>query len=256
MSVSPPGVLLREWRTRRRYSQLGLALAADVSAKHLSYIETGRSTPSPEMIVHLCEHLDVPLRVRNDILFAAGFAPRYPDSTLDGAAGDELLEAVQQLVDVHTTPTVVVDRDWMLVTANTSAGLFLQGCAPELLEPPVNVVRLSLHPDGLAPRVANFDDYASHILMRVRRAATATPSPILDAVLDEFGHLTGPSVAAPQPGIFLTLDLESPTGLISFFSTVTVFGSPRDVVLDELALETFHPADQISRERYEHVVSR
>lgn len=255
MQVSPPGVLLREWRTRRRYSQLDLALAADVSAKHLSYVETGRSKPSPEMIVHLCEHLDVPLRVRNDILFAAGFAPRYTHSELDGSAVGELHATVEQLVATHTTPTVVVDGDWTLVTANASANLFLQGVAPELLEPPVSVLRLSLHPDGLARRIANFDEYATHLLTRVQRATTAAPSPVLDAVLDEFGHLARRFPAEP-PGIYLTLDLDSPVGLISFFSTITVFGSPRDVTLDELALETFHPADQHSRERYEHLTNQ
>lgn len=255
MPVSPPGELLREWRTRRRYSQLDLALVADVSAKHLSYVETGRSKPSPEMIVHLCEHLDVPLRMRNDILLAAGFAPRYTQSTIDGSALDELRATVDRLVGTHTTPTIVVDRDWTLVTANASANLFLQGVAPELLEPPVSVVRLSLHPDGLAPRVANFYDYAHHLLTRVRRAATATPSPVLDAVLDEFGHLAR-RPPTEQPGIYLTLDLHSPAGVISFFSTITVFGSPRDVTLDELALETFHPADQHSRERYEHLTNQ
>jgi hypothetical protein len=200
--------------------------------------------------VHLCEHLHVPLRARNDILFAAGFAPRYTHSKLDDAAADELRATIEQLVHAHTTPTVVVDRDWTLVTANASANLFLQGVAPELLEPPVNVLRLSLHPDGLASRIANFDEYATHLLTRVQHATTAAPSPVLDAVLDEFGHLVG-HPATGQPGIYLTLDLDGPTGIISFFSTITVFGSPRDVTLDELALETFHPADQLSRRRFE-----
>lgn len=255
MVSSQTGVMLREWRTRRRFSQLDLALAADVSAKHLSYVETGRSKPSPEMIVHLCEHLDVPLRNRNDILLAAGFAPRYTHSNLEGSADDALRATVEQVVAAHTIPTIVVDRDWTLVTANASASLFLQGVAPELLEPPVNVVRLSLHPDGLAPRIANFDDYATHMLTRIRRVTMATPSPVLDAVLDEFGHLAK-RTPTEQPGILLTLDLDSPAGLIRFFSTITVFGSPRDVTLDELALETFHPADQQSRERYEHLTEQ
>jgi transcriptional regulator with XRE-family HTH domain len=240
------GSLLREWRTRRRYSQLDLALAADVSTKHLSYIETGRSTPSPEMIVHLCEHLDVPLRRRNEILLSAGHAPRYRHSAYDASSDDEIRRAVDELIATFDHPTVAVDHDWNLVTSNGAAAIFLDGVAAHLLVPPVNVIRLSLHDDGLAPRVANFNDYACHVLTRVKRANDRHPSAHLDQVLDEFGHLISSSSTA-MPDIYLTLDLRTDAGVIHFFSTITTFGSPSEVTLDELALETFHPADQRSQ---------
>jgi transcriptional regulator with XRE-family HTH domain len=254
MTGSPPGVLLRDWRTRRRFSQLDLALLADVSAKHLSYVETGRSKPSPEMIVHLCEHLDVPLRSRNDILLAAGFAPRYRHLPADAPAAREGRDAVERLIATHASPTIVVDRDWNLVTANAAAAVFLTWVAPHLLEPPTNVIRLSLHNDGLAPRIANLGEYATHVLARVRRAIAASPSPALEGLLDEFAHVAN----APLPtddGLFLTLDVDTDAGLVRLFSTITVFGSPRDVGLSELALETFHPADDVSRERLDRLIA-
>lgn len=247
MPSSAPGVLLREWRTRRRYSQLDLALAADVSAKHLSYIETGRSRPSPEMIVHLCDHLDVPLRGRNDILVAAGFAPRYGDTTYDATDG-QLRAAVDTIVAANPYPTVVVDRHWNLVTANPSAGVFLAGVAEHLLAPPANVIRISLHPDGLAPRIVNFTDYTAHVLRRVRRAASVGTSATLGTILEDYAPLTGGD-GDDRPSLLLTMDLDTPAGVIRFFSTITTFGSPYDATLEELALETFYPADPTSRRR-------
>jgi transcriptional regulator with XRE-family HTH domain len=248
MSSAAAGTLLREWRTRRRFSQLDLAVTAEVSAKHLSYIETGRSTPSPEMIVHLCEHLDVPLRRRNDILLAAGFAPRYSNSVFDPTVASDLRAAVEQIVSSHTFPAVVVDSDWHLVTANAAAFALLDGVAEHLLQSPSNVIRLSLHPDGLAGRIANFDDYARHILSRARRAVDHAPSAVLEALLDEFAHLAtpGPTVGS---GILLPLELTTTAGLVRLFSTITTFGSPRDATLEELAIETFYPADPESQHR-------
>ena len=157
MTTSPPGLLLREWRTRRRYSQLDLSVAAEVSTRHLSYIETGRSRPSPEMIIHLCEHLAVPMRTRSEILLAAGFAPRYRQTRVEPAVDRELIDAVEQVVRSHGFPAVVVDGDWNLITTNTTATIFLDGVAPRLLDAPANVIRLSLDPDGLAPRITNFE---------------------------------------------------------------------------------------------------
>lgn len=246
------GALLREWRTRRRYSQLELAMAADVSTKHLSYIETGRSTPSPEMILHLCEHLDVPLRRRNEILLSAGHAPRYRHSGYEAPNDDEIRRAVDELIATFVHPTVAVDRDWNLVTSNSAATIFLDGVAVPLLIPPVNVIRLSLHDDGLAHRIENFDDYASHVLRRVERANAAHP---LEQVLDEFGHLMT-STSATAPDLYLTLDLRTDAGVIRFFSTITTFGSPSEVTLDELALETFHPADGASQEMLDACVRK
>lgn len=252
ITASPPGVMLREWRTLRRYSQLDLALAAEVSTKHLSYIETGRSKPSPEMIVHLCEHLDVPFRRRNEILLAAGFAPRYSDTRYDPTVDNDLRAAVEQIVQSNASPAIVVDRDWQLVTANPAALLFLEGVSAALLAPPINVIRVSLHPDGLAPRVANFDEYAAHILARTRRAVTQSPSPILEALLEEFAHLARPETTQ-RPGILLPLELHTTAGLLRLFSTITTFGSPRDATLEELAIETFYPADPDSRDRLDQL---
>lgn len=218
-----------------------------MSTKHLSYVETGRATPSPEMILHLCEHLDVPLKRRNEILLAAGHAPRYRHSGYDPATDNEVRGAVDELIAAFIHPTVAVDRDWNLVTSNSAAAIFLDGVAAHLLGPPINVIRVSLHSDGLAHRVENFDEYAAHVLARVRRANSAWPSPMLDQVLEEFGHLATPS-PSDVPGIYLTLDLRTTAGMVRFFSTITTFGSPSDVTLDELALETFHPADPISQE--------
>ncbi|MEX2626565.1 MAG: helix-turn-helix transcriptional regulator [Ilumatobacteraceae bacterium] len=246
MSSSPPGALLRQWRTRRRFSQLDLALAAEVSTKHLSYIETGRARPSPEMVLHLCEHLDIPLKRRNEILLAAGHAPRYGHTVYDPSVDSEVRTTIDQLIAAHLDPTIAVDGDWNLLASNPAAVVFLDGVAPHLLTPPTNVIRMSLHPDGLAARVANFDDYAGHVLARVRQATAASPSATLDQLLDEFGHLASRPTRS-SPDIFLTLDLRTAAGVISFFSTITVFGSPRDVALDEVALETFHPADPSSR---------
>ena len=244
-----PGVLLREWRLRRRYSQLDLALLAEVSAKHLSYVETGRSRPSPEMIIHLCGRLEVPLRERNEILLAAGHAPRYRDSTAGRAATGEAIQAVERVVAAHEYPAVAVDRHWNLVTANPVAlAVFLDGVSPELLTEPINVVRLSLHPDGLAPRVANFADYAAHILHRIRRSHERSPSTVLAGILDDYADLAA-SVGPVAGSVRLPLHLRTSAGEVELFSTISVFGAPGDVVLDEVAIESFFPLGDTSRRR-------
>jgi transcriptional regulator with XRE-family HTH domain len=238
------GVMLREWRTRRRFSQLDLALAAEVSAKHLSYVETGRSRPSPEMVLHLCEHLDVPLRDRNTILLAAGYAPTYPQSSYDAVSG-EVRELVDAVVEAHQYPAIVVDGRWGLVAANAAAGLFLTNVSEHLLTPEVNVIRLSLHADGLRPRVLNFDEYAGHVLTRLRRLVARNPDPVLIALLDEFAEL---GFAAPQSsdGVVLPLVLDIGGTPVRTFSTIATFGTPLEVTLSELAIETFYPADRAS----------
>lgn len=246
MTRSPgAGAVLREWRVRRRFSQMELALQAAVSTKHLSYVETGRARPSPEMIVHLCEHLEVPLRHRNSILLAAGHAPRYPHSPYESAGGSDVRDVVDLVLGAHRYPAVVVDGRWDLVAANGAAGLFLDDVAVELLTPPVNVIRLSLHPDGLAPRVVNFAEYAGHVLARVRRLIANAPDPVLEQLLAEFEHLETITPDRPD-GVVLPLELRVPNGVVRMFSTITTFGSPRDVTLSELAIETFYPADEVS----------
>jgi len=244
--VSPAGSMLRDWRSQRRHSQLDLATRANVSAKHLSYVETGRAKPSPEMILHLCQHLDVPLRDRNTILLAAGYAPHYRDTPLDQTDANDLQQLVELVISEHSFPTVVVDAQWNLVAANPAAAIFTELVAAELLAPPTNVIRLSLHPSGLAPHVVNFTDYATHIINRLRRTIDHHPDATLQALLDEFGHLVATD-AAQHPGVLLPLELTTARGVISMFSTITTFGAPHDVTLSELAVETFYPADDHSR---------
>lgn len=236
--------MLREWRARRRFSQLDLAIASGVSAKHLSYVETGRSRPSPEMVLHLCEHLDVPLRDRNAILLAAGHAPTYQQSSYDDPTS-EVRDLVDLVVGAHPYPAVVVDSRWDLVAANAAASLFLVGVADHVMVPTTNVIRLSLHADGLRPRVLNFAEYAGHVLARLRRLEAHSPDPTLTALLAEFGAL---DVTAPEhsDGVVMPLVLDIGGAAVRMFSTIATFGTPREVTLSELAIETFYPADPAS----------
>jgi transcriptional regulator with XRE-family HTH domain len=236
--------MLREWRARRRFSQLDLAIASGVSAKHLSYVETGRSRPSPEMVLHLCEHLDVPLRDRNAILLAAGHAPTYQQSSYDDPTS-EVRDLVDLVVGAHPYPAVVVDSRWDLVAANAAASLFLIGVADHLMVPTTNVIRLSLHADGLRPRVLNFAEYAGHVLARLRRLEAHSPDPTLTALLEEFGDL---DATAPEhsDGVMMPLVLDIGGEAVRMFSTIATFGTPREVTLSELAIETFYPADPAS----------
>jgi transcriptional regulator with XRE-family HTH domain len=248
MASNTAGVMLRDWRHRRRFSQLDLAAAADVSAKHLSYVETGRSRPSPEMIQHLSNHLDIPLRERNALLLAAGHAPRYQETLHQANPPTELDELLGMVMSGFRYPAFAVDAHWNLVAANPAMGLFLDGIASHLFEPPVNVIRLSLHSDGLAQRIVNFDDYAAHILERLRRLTANYPSPELNALLDEFGHLAPILSADSTSGLALPVELTVNDGItVRLVSTITTFGAPLDVSLAELALETFYPADAESK---------
>jgi transcriptional regulator with XRE-family HTH domain len=255
MAPNNAGVMLREWRQRRRFSQLDLAAAANVSAKHLSYVETGRSRPSPEMIQHLSVHLDIPLRERNALLLAAGHAPRYQEAPHQATPTTELYELLELVMSGFRYPAFAVDAHSNLVAANAATELFLDGISGELLEPPVNVVRLSLHSDGLAPRIVNFAEYATHILQRLRRLNANHPAPELDSLLQEFGHLAPAGAAAPHhttphhtTGLALPIELAvGDTTTIRLLSTITTFGAPLDVDLAELALEAFYPADLASK---------
>lgn len=195
------------------------------------------------MILHLCEHLDVPLRQRNEILLAGGYAPRYARRSYHDDA--ELRHAVDRIVNSHPYPAVVVDGDWNLVTANAHSAIFLDGVDATLLEPPINVVELSLNPDGLARRVRNFDQYAAHLVARLRRTVAHSPTPTLERLLRSYVHLA----ARHEPdrdSLVLPLELDTPGGVVRMFSTITTFGAPRDVTLEELAIETFYPTDEES----------
>ncbi len=249
MSEYSFGDLLREWRGRRRLSQLELSLRAAASTRHLSYLENGRSRPSREMVLHLADELDVPLRERNRLLVAAGFAPAFRETALDAVELAPAREAIERILAAQDPyPALVVDRRWDLVAANAGLAVFLEGVDPALLEPPANVVRASLHPDGLARRIANIDEYAAHMLGRLRRDAEATGDPAVHELLAEIrtypavAHLP-PSAGAHWGGTLLPLRLLTDGGELSFFSTIATFGTPVDITLDELSIELFFPAD-------------
>jgi transcriptional regulator with XRE-family HTH domain len=247
----PVGVLLRRWREQRRLTQLELSIQADISTRHLSFVETGRSRPSRELLLHLAEELDLPLRERNHLLLAGGFAPAYAETRLDAEPMSAVLAAVRKVLAGHEPyPAVVVDRAWNLVDANASAmAILTEGIAPELQAPPANVLRVSLHPDGLAPRIANLGEWRAHLLGRLRRQVAITADPGLEALLEELrGYPCAqpePEVELPGPGDFLLrLRLRHRGGELAFFSTVATFGTPLDVTVAELAIESFFPADQ------------
>jgi transcriptional regulator with XRE-family HTH domain len=250
MASAPPlGVLLKDWRQRRRMSQLDLALEAGVSARHLSFLETGRSNPSREMVLHLAEELEVPLRERNRMLLAAGYAPAYDERPLDAPELEPVRRAVAQvLTGIEPFPAAVIDRWWNLVASNRHIGVFLEGVAPELLEPPVNTLRVSLHPRGLAPRIENLAEYGRHIVTLVHRAASITADPVLDDLEAELRGYPGvadddgPEVE-PTTAVFVPLQLRTEQGVLSFFSTIATFGTALDITLAELAIESFFPAD-------------
>ena len=277
----PVGQLLRGWRERRMLTQLELALRAEVSARHLSFVETGRSRPTSEMILRLAQQLDVPLRERNVLLLSGGYAPAFPAHRLADPPMQAVHEAIEHVLRAHEPyPAVVIDAAWELVAANDAVPLLTAGAAAKLLEPPVNVLRLSLHPEGMAPRIVNLAEWRAHLLDRLSRDIEATAAPTLIALRDELAGYPSPP-PAPHPdtrAILVPLRLRVPgpavsdtgpsntgrsntgpsntspsnTGrldgvpsdtVLSLFSTTTVFGTPRDVTLSELAIESFYPAD-------------
>jgi len=242
----PVGKLLRSWRERRMVSQLELALRAGVSPRHLSFVETGRSRPTSEMILRLAHQLNVPLRERNVLLLSGGYAPAFPVNRLADPPMRAVHEAIEHVLRAHEPyPAVVIDASWDLVAANDAVSLLTSGAAPELLEPPVNVLRLSLHPDGLAPRIVNLPEWRAHLLDRLSRDIEATASPSLIALRDELTAYPGPAPAARPDtrAILIPLRLRVHDTVLSLFSTTTVFGTPREVTLSELAIESFYPAD-------------
>jgi transcriptional regulator with XRE-family HTH domain len=252
-STSPAPTIgdhLRDWRQRRRMSQLDLALEAEVSARHLSFIETGRARPSRDMVLNLAERLGVPLREQNAMLLAAGYAPAFSENAFDSAALADARRAVETILAAHEPwPAIAVDRHWLLVAANAAVGLLLAGVDPALLTPPVNVLRIALHPAGMAARIVNRQAWSAHILTRLRRDAFATGDPVLTDLYRELSQLA-PDAAANDDdhGIFLPLVLRGADGTeLRFISAVTNFGTPADVTLAELSLETFFPADDATR---------
>lgn len=248
--LRPFGEHLRAWRQRRRMSQLDLAGEAEISTRHLSFVETGRSVPSREMVLRLAERLEIPLRERNALLVAAGYAPMYRERPLDDPALAAAREAVQLILRSHEPhPALAVDRHWNLLAHNAMVPPLLAGVDPALLQPPVNVLRLSLHPKGLAPRIVNLGQWRHHLFERLRQQIEATGDGALQALLDELrAYPVGEAaddtrLAGEVLGIATPLRLRTPHGVLNLISTTTIFGTPVDVTLQELALETFFPAD-------------
>lgn len=249
------GTQLRDWRQRRRLSQLELATEAELSTRHLSFVETGRAKPSREVVLRLSEVLELPLRSRNELLMAAGHAPTYPERPFDDAASDEARGVVQRILDGHMPfPALAVDRHWNMVAHNGAVLPLMAGASPELLRPPVNVLRLSLHPEGVAPRIVNLAEWKHHILDRLRHQIWHSADPSLEALWEELRAY--PGVASKTPvrtssgvPIAVPLILDSPVGNLSFLSATTVFGTPVEVTLSELAIESFLPADVVTAER-------
>jgi transcriptional regulator with XRE-family HTH domain len=252
--VMPIGEHLRSWRQRRRLSQLDLACDADISARHVSFLETGRARPSRDMVLHLAERLEVPLRERNVLLVAAGFAPVFAERPLDDPALAAARDVVKRVLAGHEPyPAIAVDRHWVLVAANLAAGRIMDGVAPVLLQPPVNVLRVALHPDGLARRTVNLAEWRSHLLAQLRRQIEATGDPVLVALGDELARYPSPRSIGPQPptnssAVAIPLRLTCGPDILSFLSIITVFGTPVDVTLSELAIEAFFPADGATAE--------
>ncbi|WP_239014464.1 helix-turn-helix domain-containing protein [Archangium violaceum] len=250
--------MLRVWRQRRSLSQLDLACRADVSARHVSFLETGRSKPSREMLLHLSEELDIPLRERNALLIAAGFAPVYSEESLDAPALRAAREAVDLVLSGHEPyPALAVDRHWTLMTANRAVGVLLAEVSPELLQPPVNVLRLSLHPDGLGRNIVNLEQWRTHVLTRLQRQIDVSADETLAALHKELREGTtyggasqpgGPAREQDLAGVVVPMRLKTRYGELSLFSTTTVFGTPIDITLSELAIESFFPADRPTAE--------
>ena len=260
-TASAVGSAFREWRRRRHLSQLELALSADVSSRHLSFIETGRSLPSREMVLHLTERLAVPLRQRNELLLMAGYAPAFSERPIDDPALGAAREAMQRLIAAHEPyPALAVDRHWNVVAANKATAPLSECVALHLRKPPVNVLRNSLHPEGLAPRIRNLRQWRAHLLSRLQRQIDLAPDPTLVSLLEELEGYRVPEDApvAPEPGAspLVPMQLDIGVGTLSLISTTLVFGTPLDITLSELALEAFFPADPESATLLQQLAKR
>jgi transcriptional regulator with XRE-family HTH domain len=246
------GEHLREWRQRRHLSQLDLAVDAEISARHLSFVETGRAAPSRDMVLRLAERLDVPLRERNVLLVAAGFAPAFPQRSLDDPALKSARAAIDLVLKAHEpNPAIAVDRHWNLVSANRLVTPLLDGIPERLLGQPFNVLRLCFHPEALAARTVNLAEWCSHLLERLHRQCEATADPELIKLYQDLKAFPIPARSTPlsSDSVAIPFKLRHDGDVLSFFSTTMVFGTPVDITLSELALETFFPADELTADR-------
>jgi len=259
MLVYTVGELLRQWRQRRGLSQLDLAIAADVSARHVSLVETGKSKPSADMILRLADQLHVPLRDRNRLLLAAGFAPRYAERPLDDKALSAAHDAIRRVLRAHEPyPAVVFDRRWNIVMTNRAVDPFFAQVAPDLLRPPVNLVRLGLDPRGFASMVVNLADVRAVFRSRITRQLATAPDLELTALYEELlapesGDTSSQRI---EPDIVIPMILRIGGRELRLFSTITTFGTPMDITLDEVAIESYYPADAESAAYFTHSHSR
>jgi transcriptional regulator with XRE-family HTH domain len=250
---------LREWRQRRHLSQLDLAVDAEISARHLSFVETGRAAPSRDMVLRLAERLDVPLRERNVLLVAAGFAPAFPQRALDDPALKSARRAIDLVLKAHEpNPALAVDRHWNLVSANRMVLPLLEGIAPRLLGQPFNVLRLSFHPEALASRTVNLGEWCAHLLERLHRQCEATADPELIKLYHELKTYPIPARSAPLGAdtVAMPLKMRLDGDVLSFISTTMIFGTPVDITLSEIAVETFFPADDFTAERLRAMMAK
>src|SRR5215469_187512 len=258
--ILPFGVLLRRWRVTRRMTQADLAFAANSSTRHLSCLETGRAQPSREMVMRLCEELEVPLRERNALMLAAGFAPAFAERPL--AELSAARQAIDQILNAHKPyPAFALDRHWNVIASNSALPQLYEGCSPELLKQPINAVRLVLHPLGMGPRILNFIEWRAHTIAVLKQQIETRPDPVIQALLSE---VTGYPV--PGGGVALAtgdgpqryatpLQVATRLGTVSFLNTTTIFGTPTEVTLSELALEMLFPADPDTTEIVRRMVA-
>ena len=252
------GEHLRQWRQRRHLSQLDLALDAEISARHLSFVETGRAAPSRDMVLKLAERLEVPLRERNVLLVAAGYAPAFQQRPLEDPALKPAREAMNLVLKAHEpNPAVAVDRHWNLVAANRMIAPLLTGVPERLLAPPLNVLRLAFHPNGLAPRTVNLAEWCGHLLERLHRQCEATADASLLKLYEELKSYPIPARSGPlaADSVAIPFRIRHGEDVLSFFSTTMVFGTPVDITLSELALETFFPGDDLTARRLREMVT-
>lgn len=258
-SKQTAGNLLKVWRERRRKSQLDLSLDAEISTRHLSFVETGRAKPSREMILLLAENLDIPLRERNKILVAANYAPIFSEKSYEDVSFAQARESIELILKGHEPyPALAVDRYWNMKAANRIVSLLLRGVSSKLLTPPVNVLRLSLHQEGLAKRIVNFCEWREHLLLRLKKQIENTADQKLEFLYNELKSYEIPAgkkerISNETINIVVPLILETELGKLSFISTTTVFGTPVDVTISEIALETFFPANEQTKQIFSNL---
>jgi transcriptional regulator with XRE-family HTH domain len=252
-SAGSPGPLLRAWRQRRKLSQFDLSLRAAVSSRHLSFVETGRAQPSRALLLRLAEQLEIPLRERNVLLLAGGYAPVYQERRLDAAELAPARAALDRFLRAHEPyPALILDGQYTIVSANDALDLLVEGVAPELLAPPVNALRATLHPDGMAPRIVNFAEWSGHLLNRLRRRIALTGDPELERLHCELAAYPGVELEPPPVAVadvLVPLRLRVGDATLVFLSTVSTFETAGDVTLDELSVEAFYPADAATANR-------